>query len=148
MPKEMWYRLSWEGKGIWVKLSKPPKATFSGNTKTPHKPSTHVNFHNFTLGDLIQDSSDKFYFGEPPNGPSNDDLIGGDQNTDNYGNTYMILTNLSKRDKVSPSDIIKVLSRPNPYSTQMMKYITIDRKMDRPFNTLFIYVSTHNCTHC
>ena len=134
----MWYRLSWEGKGIWVKLSKPPKATFSGNTKTPHKPSTHVNFHNFTLGDLIQDSSDKFYFGEPPNGPSNDDLIGGDQNTDNYGNTYMILTNLSKRDKVSTSDISKILSIPNPSSTQGMEELNIDGKLHCQVKTSFI----------
>ena len=59
----------------------------------------------------------------------------------------MILTNLSKKDRVSPVDIRKVLSNPNPYSTQRMKEITIGGNIYCHVNTAFIYVYTHSCTH-
>ena len=50
MPKVWWYRLSQEENFIWDKLSEAAKSTILGNTKTPHKPSNHVNFHGVTFG--------------------------------------------------------------------------------------------------
>ena len=57
--------------------------------------------------------------------------------TDTDGDTSMILTNLSNREKVSSTYIRKVLSFPYPYSTQVMKELTIDEKMHRKVNTIF-----------
>ena len=54
--------LSTEEKNIRNKLSELDKANILGNSKTPHKPSTHVNFHDVTLSDIIKDSSHQFYF--------------------------------------------------------------------------------------
>ena len=68
---------------IWDKLSEAAKATILCNTKIPHKPYTHVNFHDVTLGGLIKASSHQFYFGDKPNKLSNDDKIGEDHHTDN-----------------------------------------------------------------
>ena len=119
-----------------------------GDAKTPHKPSTHVNFHYFAIGDLIKASSHQFGFGDTPNGPSNDDLIDKYNLTDNDGDTSMILTNPSNRDKVSPTDISKVLYIPNPYSKQDMKEITIVGKLYFQVNTSSIYVPPQNRTHC
>ena len=116
-------------KGIWGKLPEAPNATIFGNTKTPHKPSTHVKFHNVTLGDLINNSYHQFGFGDTPYGPSRDDWIYGDHDPDNDVENSMILTNLSKRDKVSTSDISKILSIPNPSSTQGMEELNIDGKL-------------------
>ena len=100
-----------------------------GNSKTPYKSSDHVNRHDVTLGGLINASYHQFYFCSSPNGPSNNDIIDEDHHTDNYGYNYMIIPKLSKRDKVSPEDIRKLLSIPNPYYTQYMKDINIDRKL-------------------
>ena len=60
----------------------------------------------------------------------------------------MILSNFSNRDKVSTSYIRNVLSNPNAYYTQEMKDLNIDGKLYSQVNIPFIYVSTHNCTHC
>ena len=131
-------------KGIWGKLPEAPNATIFGNTKTPHKPSTHVKFHNVTLGGLINNSYHQFGFGDTPYGPSRDDWIYGDHDPDNDVENSMILTNLSKRDKVSTSDISKILSIPNPSSTQGMEELNIDGKLHCQVKTSFIYMST-NC---
>ena len=103
-----------------------------GNKKTPHNPSTYVNFHDVTLGDLIKASSLQFDFGDTPNGTSNNGITDKDHYTDNDGDTTMILTNLSKREKFSPKIIRKLLSNPNPYSTQGIKDLTIDIKYVSP----------------
>ena len=60
----------------------------------------------------------------------------------------MIITKLFNRDKFSTADIRKVLSIPNLSSTQGMKDINIDGKLNLQVNTSFTYVSTHNRTHC
>ena len=73
-------------------MSEEVKVTNLGNTKTPHKPSTHINFHYVTLGDVTKASSLQFDFGNTPNVPSNNGLIDKYRHTDNYGDTYMILT--------------------------------------------------------
>ena len=115
-----------EEKVIWDELSEASNATILVNAKTPHKPSTHVNFRYVALGDLIKASFHQFYFGDTPNVPPKNDRIDEDHHTDNDGDTPIILTKLSKRDKVSPSGIIKVLSNPNPYYKEGMKELTID----------------------
>ena len=92
MMKERWYRLSWEGKGFWDKLLEPANATISGNTKTTHRPFTHIKFHDITLGDPIKYSYYQFDFGETPNEPSNNNLFDGDHTNNNDGDTSMILT--------------------------------------------------------
>ena len=56
----------------------------------------------------------------------------------------MILTNLSKRENISPVDIMKVLSNPNPYFIQEIKELTIGGKLYCQVNPKFIYVSNHN----
>ena len=81
--KERCYRLSQEEKSIWDKLSETAKATILSDTKAPHKPSTHVKFHSATLVDIIKSSSHKFYFGDTPKGPFNNDLIGKYHRTNN-----------------------------------------------------------------
>ena len=133
---------------IWDKLYEAAKFTILVDPKTPYNPSTYVNFHGVTLGDLIKAGFYQFDSCDTPNGPSNNDIIDKDHNTDNYGDTPMILTNLSKRYKVSPVDIIKVLYNPNPYSTQVMKELIIDVKLYGRINTAFIYISIHNHTYC
>ena len=65
-----------------------------GNAKTLHKPSTHVNFHDATLVELIKDSSHKFDFGDTPIVPSNNDLIEEVHHSDNDGDTPIIIINL------------------------------------------------------
>ena len=107
IPREQWYWLSEEEKGSWDKFSEAAKDTVLINTETPHRPSNHVKFHYVTLGDIIKASSRKFGVAGTPNGPSNYDLIYGGYHTDNDGGTYIILTKISKRGKVSPSDISK-----------------------------------------
>ena len=67
--------MSQEEKDIWDKLPEAAKAIILGNAKTPHKPSTCVNFCDIDLGDIIKDSSNQFDFGHTPTGPSNNDLI-------------------------------------------------------------------------
>ena len=119
-----------------------------GNAKTPHKPSIHVRFHGVTLGDLIEASYHKFYFGETSNGPHNNDIIDKDHHTDNDGNIPMILTNLSKREKFSPAYIGKVIYNSKPSSTKSIKELIIERNIYFQVNTTFIYVSTQNITNC
>ena len=89
-----------------------------GNAKTPHDPSTHVNLHDITIGDIIMASLHHFDFGDTPNGPSNDDIIGKERHTDVGGDTSMILTKIFKRDKVYLEDTRKVIYIPNPPHTQ------------------------------
>ena len=124
----MWYRLSQEGKVIWNKLSEAAKATILGNSKTPNMPSTHVNFYYVTLVDIIKASSHQSGFGDTTNAPSKYDITDKYYHTDADGNNSMILANLSMRGKISPTDISKVLSIPNPYSTQEIKDLNIDGK--------------------
>ena len=97
IPKEQWYRLSQDEKFIWDKLSEAAKATILVHSKPPLKNSTHVKFHNITLGEIIKASSHQFDFGDTPNGPSQNDIIDEGHHTDNDGDTLMIITNLSKR---------------------------------------------------
>ena len=94
--------MSKQEKVVWDKLIEASKAAILSNSKIPHNPSTYVNFHDVTLGKIIMDSSHKFDFGETPNGPSNNDLIEKDHDTDNDGDTPIILSNLYKRYMVSP----------------------------------------------
>ena len=140
--------LSQKEKCIWDKLSEAAKATILGNAKAPHKPYTHVKFHGVTLGELIKASYHKRDFGETLNNTSNNGLIYEDHHTDNGGGTYMILTTLSRSYKVSRAYIRKLLSIPNSFYTQVMKELTIDVKLYHNFNTAFIYLFTHNHTHC
>ena len=58
----------------------------------------------------------------------------------------MMLTNIYKRDKISPVYIRKLLSRPNTYSTQDIKELTIDGTFYFQVTTSIIYVSNHNRT--
>ena len=118
-----------------------------GHSKTLHKSYNHFNLNCVTFSDIIKSSSHQFDFGDIPNGPSKYDLNVKDCNTDAGGNSYMILTKVSKRYKVSPEYIMELIYIPKPYSIQDMKYITIDGKLHHQFNTSFIYMSTHNCTH-
>ena len=113
--------MSQEENIIWDKLTESAKATIWSNAKTTHKPSTHVKFHDVTIGDLIKASYHKFYFVDTPNGPSNNYIIDRNHHTDNYGDTPIILTNLSNINKSSSTNIRKLLSNPNPYSTPGMK---------------------------
>ena len=118
-----------------------------GNIKTPHKTSTHANFHDVNLDGPIKDISHQFYFGVTPNGPSKNDLIEEDHHNDNDGDTTMIPTNIYKRYKVSTLDIRKLLSNPNPYSTHGMKDLTIYGKLYFQVTTAFVYAYTNNRTH-
>ena len=113
IPKERLYRLYQEEKCLWGKLSEADNATILGDAKTPHKPSCFFNLHNVTLVGIIKSSYRQFDFGDTPNRPSNNDLIDEYHHTYSYGDTYMILANLSKRYKIYPEDISKVLSVPN-----------------------------------
>ena len=106
-----------------------------GNDKKPHKPFTHVNFNYVTLDDIIKASSHKFHFGDIPNGSTKNYLTVKEHNTDDDGDTSMILTRLSKRDKVFTTDIRKVLSIPNQYFKQDMKDLTIYAKLYHQVNT-------------
>ena len=100
-------------KDIWYKLSETAKATILGNSKTPHKTSTYVNFRDVALDDLIKAIFHQFDFGDTPNGPIINDLIEKYHHTDSGGDTSMILINLSKRIMVYLEDIMKVLYIPN-----------------------------------
>ena len=66
------------------------------NSKKPHKPFTHSNFNDVTLGDLIKDSSNHFDFGDINNDPSNVDPTVKYNYVDSSDNDAMILTNLFK----------------------------------------------------
>ena len=79
------------------KLSEVAKSTILGNVKTPHNTPTQVKFYDVNPGELIKTSSHQFDFDDNPNGQPNNDLITEDHNTDNDGDTTMIITNLSKR---------------------------------------------------
>ena len=102
MPKERWYSLYHQEKGIWDKISEAVKATILGNAKTPHEPYTYVNFHYVTRGDLIKAGSHQLYIGNTYNGPSNYDMYDKNHHTDADGDTSMILTNLYKRKNIYP----------------------------------------------
>ena len=93
--------LSQEEKFIWDKMSEAYNVTILGNTKIPHKPSTHFKFNDVTLERLIKYIFHHFDFGDTHNGPPNNDIINKEHHTDNNGDTIMILTNISKRDNVS-----------------------------------------------
>ena len=102
MPKERCYSLYQEEKSIWDKILEAVKATILGNSKTPHKPYTYVNFHYVTRGDLIKAGPHQFYFGKNSNGPSKYDISDKNHHTDADGDTSMILANLYKRKNVYP----------------------------------------------
>ena len=119
-----------------------------GNSKTPHKPSTCASINDVTFGDIIKDSSHQFDFGDNINGTPNDYPTRKDYHSNADVDTSMILTNLSKRDKIYPTDISNVISSTNPSSTQEMKELMIDGKLYLQVNTSFIYLYTHNHTHC
>ena len=56
----------------------------------------------------------------------------------NDGDNSMILANLYNRFKVSLENISKIISIPNPSSTQRVKEITIDGEIYCQVNTSFI----------
>ena len=118
-----------------------------GNAKTPHTPSTHIIFHDVSLGDIIKDISHQSDFGGTNHDPSNVDTTGKDNSTHDSVNDAMILTNISKRYNVSSSDIRNTFSSSNPFSTQELKAITIDGRLYLQFNTPFIHVFNHNLKH-
>ena len=109
--------MSTEEKRIWDKLSESAKDAILSNSNTPNKPSTHVNFHDVTLGILIKDSYYHFDIGDNNNDSSNVDPTVKDKSTDVSINYSMILVNFSKRLKVSPEDMRKIIYSPNIYST-------------------------------
>ena len=86
--------MSQQEKCIWDKLSESAKDTILDNIKTPHKPSTHAEFHDVTLGYLINNVSHQFDLGETPNGTSDNDLITKDHHPYNDGDNNIIITNL------------------------------------------------------
>ena len=92
-----------------------------GGHKTSHKTSTIVTFHDITFGGFIKAGRHRFDFGGTTIEPSNNDITHKDHHTDNDGDTNMIPTNLSKRDKISPMEIRNLISNHNSYSTQVMK---------------------------
>ena len=150
MPKERCYSLYQEEKSIGDKILEAVKATILGNSKTPHKPYTYVNFHYVTRGDLIKAGPHQFYFGKNSNGPSKYDISDKNHHTDADGDTSMILTNLSKRDKISPPDIRKLFSITKPSSTHEMKELTIYGKLHRQINTslsVCLPTTTHIFNH-
>ena len=59
----------------------------------------------------------------------------------------MLLVNISKRYKVSPEYIGKVLSIYNPSYTQKMKDLTFDEKLDFQVYTSLIHVYNNNLTN-
>ena len=94
-----------------------------------------MQLHDVTIFDIIKASYHQFYLGGISNGASNNDLTGKDHNNDSDVDNFMVLTNNSERDKVLPSDIMKLISIPNPYSTQEIKDIIINGKLHFKFNT-------------
>ena len=135
--------VSW-GKRIWDKLSESAKATILVNTKTPHKPSSNVNFHDVTLGYLIKDIHHKFDFSDTNNYSYSIDQTIKANYTDGNVNDAMILTKISKREKVSPAGIQKVIYGYSPSYIKKLKDITIDEKLYHQVKTSFIYVANHN----
>ena len=119
--------LSQEEKGIQDKLSEKSNSTILGNTKAPHKTST--------LGDIIKDSSHKIDFVDTPNVPYKNDLIVGEHNNDNDGDTSMIITKFFRSDNNYNSDIRKIISIPNHSYTQSIKENTIYGTLYRKVNT-------------
>ena len=81
-----------------------------GNSKIPYKPYTHVIFHYVTLGNIIKASSHQLHFGEINNDPSNVDTTFNSSYTGVSGDDDKVRINLSKRDKIYPSDTQKELS--------------------------------------
>ena len=67
--------------------------------------------------------------------------------TDSDVNDAMILTNLSKIDKIYPVYLQEVLSSYYPYYTKQLKEITISRKLYHQINNSFIFVYSHNHTN-
>ena len=118
------------------------------NSKIPHNTSTHVNFYDVNLGDIIKAISHQFDFDDINNEPYNFDPAVKANSTDNSVNNGMILTRIYKSDKVSSKDIRKALSSTNIYSTQKLKDLTIDGKMYHQVNNYLIYTENHNHTHC
>ena len=56
--------------------------------------SNTFNFHDVTFGNIIEASSNQFYFGGTTNGPSNVYPTTMNNSTDGSGNTSMILANI------------------------------------------------------
>ena len=123
------------------------KGRILGSSKRSSHPSTHVNLHDATLGDIIKDISHKFDFGDTNNETSNIDTTGKDNSPHGSINGAIIITNIYQRDKIYPADIQKVLSIPNKPSTQQRKEINIDGKLYCQDITSFIYASNPNLTH-
>ena len=80
-----------------------------------HKPTNHVNFHCVALVYIIKASFHQFDFDDNKNDPFNIDLTAKDNYTHDSGNDAMILTNLSKRDKKYPANIMKLPYGCNPW---------------------------------
>ena len=143
----MWYKLSIVGIVICDKILEAFKFTILGYVKQPHQHSTWVDFHHISFGDLIKVSYHLFYFGDTNNYPSNVDIVIKDNDSDISDNEDIIIADLSKRCRLSPVYIHKLLSSHNNFSAQQPKYITIGIKCHFQINTSFIYVYNHNHTH-
>ena len=63
IPKENFYRISPEERGIWYKILEATKATIMGNAQTTHNLFSNFNFYDVTLGGIIRASSNQFDFG-------------------------------------------------------------------------------------
>ena len=100
---------------------KHPRLNFFIDSKTPCKRYTHANFHDVTLADIIKAIPNQFDSGDTNNDPSNVVPTFKAISTDDSDNDAMILTNLSKREKVSPSDTRKVIYISNTSSKQKMR---------------------------
>ena len=127
--------MSKEEKGIWDKLPETTNTTVLGNSKSSHKPSTHANFRDVTLGGAIKSSYYQFDFGDTPNETSNNYPIEQEHHNDNDGDNYMIPTNIYNTDNIYTIDIRRVITSLNPYSTQETKCINIDGKQYHQVNT-------------
>ena len=141
------YDVSW-GNSIWDKLSEAANTSIFSNSKTPHNSSTHINFSDVNLSDLIKASSHQFYFGEINYDLSNVDTSRNNHSTDGSRNNYMILTNISKRDNLYPAYIRKVASIHNTYPTYKLKEITIYVRLYCQVKTSSICVLNHNLSNC
>ena len=94
--------------------------------KTPQKPSTHVNFHDVNLVDIIKASYHQSDFVETDNEPSNINPTRNDNYTDRSRKNDTTPTSIPKIEKVSNGFSRKLLSSFNPSYTLKLKEITID----------------------
>ena len=92
------------------------------NNKTNRKTYAHDSLHDVALIDLIKSIFNRFGFGETNNKPYNIYINNKKNSTDgDYdGDGSMIPAKLYKIDKLSPSDICKLLSISCPVYTQKL----------------------------